>query len=64
MEFKSTKQTDKKLNELADFLESKINILDNFKNDYKENSIEYFYCECCEDYIHGDKLDWLNNQAI
>lgn len=53
-----------KLNELADFLESKINVLENFQNDYKENSNEYFLCDVCNDYIHGSKLEWRNDTAL
>ena len=62
--FKTTPGMNDNLNKLAEFLDSKINIMNNLQNDYKENSIEYFLCDNCEDYIHGSKLQWQNDTAI
>ena len=64
MKFKSNKETDKKLNELACFLDEKIDIMKNLQDSYKENSIEYFWCDGCEKYIHGSKLEWRNDTPI
>lgn len=55
---------ERKLSELANYLDSKIDILNNLSNDYKENSNEYFLCEHCDEYIHGSKLEWKNDTPI
>ncbi len=60
-DFKSTPETDKKLNKVAEFMSEAQLKLMQIADDLKANSFDWHWCDTCPEYIHEDDQVWMHS---